>query len=164
MKCDFCGSKKVKKETITHKFAESGLDNVILVGVERKHCKECGESTLNFGPLNAIHDCIVKILLHKDELLTGPEIRFLRASIGLSGKDFAEKIGYNTQVWSKIENGHNTIEKKLDRLVRLSVQNTKPSFDYHLFDKASGKKIKSKKDIRINVKTIWQESGIQVHC
>jgi YgiT-type zinc finger domain-containing protein len=83
----------MKAEVTTHRFKESGLDNVILHGVKRYHCANCGETVFDYGNINQLNLTLADTLLRKKDLLTGNEIRFLRTYTGYSSEMFSRIIG-----------------------------------------------------------------------
>jgi len=135
MKCSMCEStKNLKLTSITHKYKECGLDNVILHGVKESRCEECGEVYLNFGDIEKLHQLIATHLVQKAEMLTGKEIRFLRKHLGYSGSVFSKLVGYEVEHLSRIENGKATVQETFDRLVRYLVKERMLDRDYVLQD------------------------------
>jgi transcriptional regulator with XRE-family HTH domain len=61
------------------------------------------------------------MIIRKPAFLTGPEVRFIRRRVELSGKGFAERIGITPQHLSRIENDKGNKSKILDLLIRLSI-------------------------------------------
>ena len=131
--------KPLKKVKIVHKYKECGLDNVILVGVERYHCDQCGEDYFGFSNMQQLHDVIARILLQKRGLLSGKEVRFLRKHLGYSGAMFGKLIGYEHETISRIETGAQPVTMAFDRLVRFSVAAKMPDRDYDLHDQILNK-------------------------
>jgi transcriptional regulator with XRE-family HTH domain len=64
--------------------------------------------------------------------LTGPEIRFLRKFLGLSGVDFARRMGVAPEVVSKWEHDKDPIGGQSDRLLRMMVVRDRPVEEYPL--------------------------------
>lgn len=135
MECPSCNSKKeMKSETITHKFKESGLDNVILSGVKSYRCNECGEVVYDFGDLNQLNRIIAEALLRKKGHLSGKEIRFLRSYVGYSSEMFARILGYDKTSWSRIENDRSKISNQVNMAVRWAVAGKLADRDYDVHD------------------------------
>ncbi len=135
MKCIMCDNKQnLKRQAVTVKYKDCGLDNVVLHGVELFRCDRCGESYYGYGDVERLHQLIAGILIRKRALLNGKEIRFLRTYLGYSGTMFAELTGYTKESISRMENGKLTIAKAFDRLVRSLVANRLPDRDYDLQD------------------------------
>lgn len=134
MQCQMCGAKSgVKNERITHRFKESGLDNIILTGVEVTHCESCGETLYDFGNLNALHAVIASVLLQKKNNLSGKEMRFLRKFIGFSAANFAHLLKYSPETISRLENS-DEVSDHIDRLIRFVVFSKLPERNYDLHD------------------------------
>ena len=135
MKCSTCDStKNLKSVSVTHKYKECGLDNVILHGVKESRCEDCGEIYLNFGNVEKLHQLIAVHLIQKSDLLTGKEIRFLRKYLGYSGSVFSKLVGYEVEHLSRIENGKVTVQETFERLVRALIIEKMPDRDYNLHD------------------------------
>jgi putative transcriptional regulator len=135
MKCSNCeNTKELKKISTNYKYKESGLDNVVLLGVSLSRCEQCGEEYYNFGDLEQLHNKIAELLLTKNHLLSGKEIRFLRKNLGYSGNMFASLIGYTHETLSRIENNAQKTNASFDRLIRFAVVAKLPkdrNYDLH---------------------------------
>lgn len=135
MECPSCSSKKaMKSEVITHKFKESGLDNVTLIGVKSYRYNECGEVVYDFGDLNQLNRLIADTLLRKQGHLTGREIRFLRSYVGYSSEMFAKILGYDKTSWSRIENDRSKVSNQVNMAVRWAVAGKLADRDYDVHD------------------------------
>jgi len=124
----------MKSEVIVHRFKESGLDHVVLHGVRRHHCSNCGEVVFDYGNINQLNLLLADTLLRKKDLLTGPEIRFLRTYVGYSSEMFARIIGLDKTSLSRIENGRSKISNQVNMTVRLGVAGKMADRDYDLHD------------------------------
>ena len=135
MQCPSCETKKaMKAEVITHRFKESGLDNIILDGVKYYRCSECGESIYDYGDLNQLNRAIAEALLRKEGTLSGKEIRFLRSYVGYSSEMFARILGYDKTSWSRIENERSKISSQVNMSVRWAVAGKLADRDYDIHD------------------------------
>jgi putative zinc finger/helix-turn-helix YgiT family protein len=118
MTCPIC-----KQEGQTHigkhHYTESGLQNVWLKGVEIFDCNKCGENFAFIPCAQEIHNLIAKILLEKEDQLSGREIRFLRKHMGLKAKEFAKELGVGNVTVSRWENGEFSPSESFDRFIRL---------------------------------------------
>jgi transcriptional regulator with XRE-family HTH domain len=97
---------------------ESGLDNVMLRGVELLKCEKCGSVTPVLSKINQLMSVIASALVLKPSGLTGREIRFLRKHMGLTGERFGRKLGLTKEHVSRIENEKHPAGQQTDRLVR----------------------------------------------
>ncbi len=108
-----------------------GID-VALVGVEVRHCNDCGEEEVVIPRIKQLHNAIAANLVNRPGLLSPGEIRFLRTHMGFSSKDFATHMGVTPETVSRWENLGNPmkIRKTADRLIRFSVQSGMKFHDY----------------------------------
>ena len=135
MECPSCSSKKAMKcEVVTHKFKESGLENVTLTGVKSYRCNACGEVVYDFGDINQLNLLIAETLIRKQGHLTGKEIRFLRSYVGYSSELFAKILGYDKTSWSRIENERTRISNQVNMAVRWVVAGKLADRDYEVHD------------------------------
>ncbi|HEY3131271.1 MAG TPA: type II TA system antitoxin MqsA family protein [Acidobacteriota bacterium] len=119
MKCPECGSELVLGRNQKYRYVESGLDNVYLTGLNVRRCPNCKTRIPEIPNIRDVHLCIALWLVEKPAPLSGKEIRFLRKSLGIKSKEFAKKLGYTSQAFSRIEKGKSDIGKQGDRLVRI---------------------------------------------
>lgn len=120
-KCYECGT-VMKEKKITHHYKESGLDNVYLEGVSEFVCPECKARFVDMPRPVQLHIVLAIALSFRKSMLTGPEIRFMRKEVGMTGKAFAEFIGVNSVTLSRWENAPDDANKEEsnDRLIRFA--------------------------------------------
>lgn len=118
--CIQCG-KPVYPELRSYRYAESGLPNVVLSGVEVSDCAACDNSDVAIPRMGRIHSAIARALVKSPTRLTGPELRFLRKHLGQTGEQFAAYLHTDKTKISKWERGEDRIGPANDRLVRLLV-------------------------------------------
>src|SRR5687768_15658498 len=109
MKCLKCGSQLIPKEVQRYRYTESGLDNVYLTGVQVRRCPKCRTLMPEIPNLRYVHLCIALHVIEKFGRLSGREVRFLRKNLGMKSKEFANKLGYTAQTFSRIEQEKATI-------------------------------------------------------
>ena len=107
-----------------HRYLESGLDNVFLVGVEICNCS-CGEEIVTIPAVYDLHDLLSLEIVKKKSLLNSREIRFLRKNMGLSAKKLSKMMGVDNATISRWENNAQGINESRDRLLRLIYLNIK---------------------------------------
>jgi putative zinc finger/helix-turn-helix YgiT family protein len=135
MKCVMCENKRpLKRELVTVKYKDCGLDNITIHKIERFHCIQCGEDYTSFGNTDKLHKIIASILMRKKNPLLGKEIRFLRTYLGYATKVFAKLCRVNDATISRIENGKQTPSGQFDILIRALVASRFPDRDYDLHD------------------------------
>jgi putative zinc finger/helix-turn-helix YgiT family protein len=118
--------------TETYLYTESGLPNVVLVGVEIRRCPSCGHHDLVLPRVTELHRTIADWVIHKRARLGGAEVRFLRKYLGWSGVDFARHVGVDPSTVSNWENDRDPIGPASDRLLRLMVAHGASVQDYSL--------------------------------
>jgi len=118
MVCFMCGS-KLKKSKKDYRYIESGLDNVILKGIDVYECPSCGESYTGIKNIEGVHRTIALALVKKAGLLDGSEVRFLRKEMGLNAKKLAALLGVDPVSVSRWENQKAEIGITNDKLIRM---------------------------------------------
>lgn len=135
MECMSCNStKKMNEEIVSHKYSESGLSNITLLGVTKYHCDNCGETTYNLGDVNQLNKLIVNSLIRKDSLLNGEEVKFLRKFMGYSGEMLGKIMGYTKDHIYKVESGSQEVNITIDHMMRFAVVNKDPDRYYDVHD------------------------------
>jgi len=125
MKCIECAA-ELKVDHKDHRYAEAGLDNVTLVGIEVRTCPNCGGEEFVIPHIEELHKLLAFALASKEGSLTPDEIRFLRKYLGLSGAALSKQTGVRAESESRWENGKKLMEAPSERLLRLMVYNMKP--------------------------------------
>jgi putative zinc finger/helix-turn-helix YgiT family protein len=131
-KCRTCGKAEMAARKETYLYTESGLPNIVLVGVEVRRCPSCGYHELVLPRVTELHRTIAHAVIHKRARLSGPEVRFLRKYLGWSGADFARHVGVDPSTVSNWENDKDPIGPASDRLLRLMVAHGAPVEEYAL--------------------------------
>lgn len=80
--------------------------------------------------ITELNSLLARVLICKTARLTGPQVRFLRKYLGLSGTDFARRMGVSKESVSRWETGKQHISPSNDRLLRLMVAYEEPIEDY----------------------------------
>jgi len=121
--------RKTTKDRPYH-YTISGLDNVFLVGINVEECEACNIQEPTIPKLPELHQTIAKVLLRKEELLDGKEIRFLRKNAGISANRFAALIQQRPEHLSRIENGKTeNLGPTADKLARAVISAANKSED-----------------------------------
>jgi putative zinc finger/helix-turn-helix YgiT family protein len=131
-KCRTCGKAEMSTRAETYLYTESGLPNVVLVGVDVRRCAACGHHELVLPRVAELHRTIAHAVIHKPARLSGAEVRYLRKYLGWSGADFARHVGVDPSTVSNWENDKDPIGTSSDRLLRLMVVHGAPVQDYSL--------------------------------
>src|SRR5579863_1998228 len=130
MKCPECGAAEMKVTHENHVYTESGLPNVVLLGVEVRTCKACSEREIAIPRLAQLHRLIAEAVAEKAARLTGAEVRFLRKHLGWSGEDFAATMGVTPSTVSRWENEKEPMGPIAERLLRLMALRARPVETY----------------------------------
>lgn len=123
-KCPMCGGKKF--EIVHEEIPTVGLPSVILVGIKKSICKNCGEDWTEIPHHNELMDVITVALLNKKRLLAPAEIRWLRSHLGFTTAQLAEYMMVSPTSVSYWENGHRKASSTTDLALRLLVLLTLP--------------------------------------
>ena len=115
--CSDCGSEALV-ERGTYRFRESGLDNVVLKGIEIIKCSACGNEEPILPNLDGLLRVIAVAIVTNRLPLTGAEVRYLRKYLGMSGDQFARILHTDKSTLSKWETGAVNIGSKSDLLIR----------------------------------------------
>ena len=118
-RCTECGEAQ-RLTRATTDYPESGLDNVELVEVPVWECGN-GHQEIEIPKAEQLHGLLVDALISKPAALAGPEIRFLRKELGMSGRAFARQLGMTAEHLSRLETGRRTVSPTTSLLVRLAV-------------------------------------------
>ncbi len=116
--CTNCGE-VVIPERRSYRYLESGLENVILQGVEIADCPNCANSDVIIPRMAKIHRSIAQALVNSPARLTGDQLRFLRKHLGLNGEQLGAYLHTDRTKISKWERDEDPIGPSTDRLVRL---------------------------------------------
>lgn len=134
MKCMECGS---QLEAPVRATVDYPADiPVVLVNVEVARCSnpDCGEEEVIIPEVERLHRLLVEAVAQKKEHLTPVEIRFLRKSMGWSGKDFAHRFDTTTVTVSRWENGGSNMNRQAELLLRLLATILPPIQEYTCAD------------------------------
>ncbi|MBU1155239.1 MAG: helix-turn-helix domain-containing protein [Proteobacteria bacterium] len=118
MVCLSCNKDMTCGQTKYH-YTESGLNSVFISGVEVCSCL-CGEKYVSLPGLSKLHRAIAEKLIHKPSILVAEEIRFLRKSMHLSGKELASVLRVSNETVSRWENNTISIGDGKDLRLRLT--------------------------------------------
>lgn len=98
--CDVCNSPSVhRKSTFAepYHYTESGLPNVYLVNVDVYRCEQCGIEVASIPRPRELHLLIVTDILRKPSPMTGEELRFIRKTLMMQPKAFADLLAVEAQ-------------------------------------------------------------------
>lgn len=128
--CRACSKVELISAKEHYHYHESGLPNIILKGVTVRRCPACNEFEVVIPRVTELHQIIALAVVRKTTRLTGAEVRFLRKFLGLSGVDFAGRMGVSPEAVSKWEHEKDPIGGQSDRLLRMMVVRDRPVEEY----------------------------------
>jgi len=117
-KCYECGG-VIRQERKDYKYKECGLPNVVLARIPVDICTQCGIETPEIPSVAGLHRLLMMMILKKNTVLCGEEIRFLRKMARLKATELGRLIGADSTTLSKWENNARKIGAKADRVLRL---------------------------------------------
>ncbi len=123
MKCPQCHEAELDVRRENRNYRESGLENVVLLDIEVRHCPACGADLVSLPRLSELHRAIALALINKAARLTPSEIKFLRKSLGWSGVDFARHLHVDAATVSRWESESTpqSMSESNELLLRLAV-------------------------------------------
>ena len=120
LKCFGCGhGMTTGRENV--KYDACGLPGVTLVDVEVSRCGHCGQYEVAIPRIEELHRAMAIALVRKSARLTPAEVRFLRTTLGWSGRELADHMGAAPETVSRWEHGKTPMGPQADRLLRLMV-------------------------------------------
>ena len=123
LKCFGCGhGMTTGRENV--KDDACGPPGVTLVDVEVSRCGHCGQYKVAIPRTEELHRAMAIALVRKSAQLTPAEVRFLRTTLGWSGKELADHMGATAETVSRWEHGRIPMGPQADRLLRLMVLHT----------------------------------------
>jgi len=115
--CSDCGG-EARVVRAAYRFRESGLDNVVLKGIEIIKCPACGNEDAIIPNLDGLLRIIAVAIVTNRLPLRGAEVRYLRKYLEMSGEQFARILHTDKSTLSKWETGAVNIGSKSDLLIR----------------------------------------------
>ena len=134
MKCDECGGPVTTERDAVRRYVVGGVPHVELHGVEVSRCEACGKESIGIPRVGQLHRLLAQTFVKQHRMLAPVEVRFLRKHIGLSGSDFAQRMGVARETVSRWETGATPMGAVADRLLRLLVVTHEPSDNYAVDD------------------------------
>lgn len=115
--CSNCGAEAIRTIGV-YPFKESGLSNLVLIGVNLIQCSTCGNIDPIIPDVNDLMRAIAWHIATQRFRLTGEDVRFLRKYLRMTGVEFAELLGADKSTLSKWENSADTVGTANERLIR----------------------------------------------
>ncbi|MBB3930058.1 transcriptional regulator with XRE-family HTH domain [Kaistia hirudinis] len=102
----------------TYRYTDSGLDNVIIEGVD-VHADDAGEECITIPNVNGLHQAIAYGIVNRRSSMTGRELRFLRTEMGMTQAELAAMLHREALAVSRWERGEVPVDANAEALVRL---------------------------------------------
>lgn len=118
LRCSHC-SKRAKVVHGNYRFKESGLDNVVLCGIEILKCSQCKNEDPIIPAMNDLFRTIALALAAKPYGLAGEEVRFLRKHMGMIGDGFCRLLHVDRTTLSKWETNDDPVGAQSDLAIRM---------------------------------------------
>lgn len=134
MKCVDCGCPLIVERNAVRRYDLGGLPHVELHGVEVSKCANCGAESIGIPRVAQLHRVLAHSFVTQHRMLAPVEIRFLRKHMGLSGADFAQRMGVARETVSRWETAALAMGAVADRLLRLLVVTLEPTDSYMVDD------------------------------
>jgi putative zinc finger/helix-turn-helix YgiT family protein len=101
-----------------YRYKESGLKNVILLGIDLIRCPKCGNEDPVIPRINELHRALALAVASQLFRLQGEDVRYLRKYLGMSQDEFSKLLHVHKTNLSKWENNEDKIGEQSDRLIR----------------------------------------------
>jgi DNA-binding transcriptional regulator YiaG len=103
---------------LNYHYEESGLDNVVLMGLEA--CEDdMGEEVVTIRNINGLHRAIVQGIANKPTAISGKELRFVRTELGKTQAELAVALSKDAQTIGRWERGEHPIDSTAETLIRV---------------------------------------------
>lgn len=106
-----------------YRYTESGLDNVIIHGVNFVN-DDAGEQVVTIPNIDGLHRAIAEAIVSKPASITGRELRFLRTEMGITQAELATLVHREPLSISRWERGEVEIDTNAEALIRLHAKET----------------------------------------
>lgn len=120
-RCTECGNLLERKLKPEHVEDLGGLVVRVLNAVVEQRCAACGEEMVGIPDLKGLARAAAMARALNPVCLTGKEVRFIRHTLDMTQKEFAEKMDLTAETVSRWENDHNGVGDMSEKLVRHNV-------------------------------------------
>lgn len=125
LRCSNC-SKPAHVVHGNYQFTESGLNYVVLCGIEIIKCSHCGNEDPIIPAMDDLLRTIALALIAKPYRLAGEEVRYLRKYMGLTGDGFSRLLHVDKTTLSKWENNDDPVGTQSDLAIRMLAMSQDP--------------------------------------
>jgi YgiT-type zinc finger domain-containing protein len=107
----------MERKEVTYPYEESGLKNVLLVGVPMYQCPSCKASEVEIPCMEELHILLAFLIVLQPQPLKASEVRYLRKHVGYSQEDLARLLGVTRITVTRWESNKG-IQKDQDKHLR----------------------------------------------
>jgi DNA-binding transcriptional regulator YiaG len=120
--CGECGSEHLKSSVLPAYEEDLGGITVRLLNcVIREVCEQCGDATTEIPDLDGLMRAAALARALMPIRLAGSDVRFMRAALNMSGREFAEAMELTPETVSRWENGERGIGGYSEKLLRHNI-------------------------------------------
>jgi DNA-binding transcriptional regulator YiaG len=101
-----------------YRYAESGLDNVIIAGIDVL-IDDAGEEVCSIPNINGLHKAIAHAIIAHAHGISGKELRFLRTEMGYTQDELADKLHVTRLSISRWERGEVQMDSQTEFMIRM---------------------------------------------
>ena len=109
---------RAKKIRVDYRYTASGLDNVIIHGLEVTH-DEDGEVIYCIPNINGLHRALTQAILTQETGISPKELRFIRTEMGMTQEVMAEILKVTRVTISRWETGKEQIDHNAEFVLRM---------------------------------------------
>lgn len=117
-KCPICGAGKLKKKIGAETFEYKGK-SITIPNYVTYECATCGEAIVDNASLKESGKKLKDFQREVDGLLTGVQIKTIRAKLGLTQEQLADIVGGGLKSLARYESGQVCQSKGMDNLLRI---------------------------------------------
>jgi DNA-binding transcriptional regulator YiaG len=99
-------------------YTESGLDNVMVYGVE-PCIDDDGDEVVTIANVRGLHRAIARAIVTHQGGISGKELRFLRTEMGMTQAELAKVVHHDAQSVARWEKSERPIAPTAEALIRL---------------------------------------------
>ncbi|MBK1663990.1 hypothetical protein CKO38_01905 [Rhodospirillum rubrum] len=119
--CPVCGGVVTVSRVDVYEDDLLGIPVTLRNAVERRRCAGCGEESVSYPNLDGLIAAVAMARALYPLELSGDDLRFLRKALGLSAKDFAEKLELDPASLSRWENNKQALGGFAEKVIRMFV-------------------------------------------
>jgi transcriptional regulator with XRE-family HTH domain len=133
-RCTKCGSTDVDLKLLPeYQYEQFGISATLCYSVIRPFCNQCKHEVDIIPNGEGLDAALALVRILSPIKLNGDELRFIRKVMGLQAVAVAKLVEMSAESYSRLENGHNPISEKTEKLFRfnalIELQEKAPAID-----------------------------------